>query len=292
MLDFNQAPVTRRCLRSLASGDRQPDEVVLVENGDQTVDLELDDGVAGLGVRVLRPGWNVKAATGRNLALNYLVRNSTVERFVMLDNDTVVPPEFIGLAAEIPLEPLEIGAPLVFDLASEELLYAGGEFKPNRLPRIISSWPPEADRPRPVDWAPTVALVLDRETWLHVGGFDPWYAFSWEDVEWCHRAVGTGASIQVEPDLRVMHEAHQSGGGPFSPERLRLWARNGTVFLFVTARVGWRPRVAWIVGELRSARRECRAGWTASAKGRLRGLRQGLAEVARRRLRSQDPPAD
>ena len=283
MLDFNQAPVTRRCLRSFTEAHPGPDAVVVVENGEQPVDLESDEALQGLDVRVLRPGWNVKASTGRNLAINYLTRNSEVERIVMLDNDTTVPADFFGLAAAIQLEPLEIAAPLVFEMNSGELLYAGGAFEPGRLPRILDQWPREADEPRQVDWAPTVSLILDRETWDRVGGFEPWYGFSWEDVDWCYRATRQGARIRVVPQLRVMHEPHQSAGGPFSPERLRLWSRNGTVFLFDTAKVDKRMRLTWIRTELGRVRRELRAGWRPSALGRLRGLAQGLREVRRRR---------
>jgi len=289
LLDFDQAPITRRCLLSIAAGDRLPDEIVLVENGREQVDLTGDEALAELKVTVLRPGWNTKAAAGRNLAFNHLVRHTDVQRMVMLDNDTVVPSDFFRLLAERPLQPLEIVAPLVLAMDSGEVQYAGGAFEPNRLPAIITQWPEGADRPREVAWAPTVALALDRDTWLRAGAFDPWYGFSWEDVDWCYRATQRGAVIRVVPDLQVMHEPHQSGGGPFSPERLRQWARNGTVFLFETAEVGWRLRLAWIAGELRSVRRERRAGWKASAWGRLRGLGQGLLEVGRRRLSRSTP---
>lgn len=290
LLDYDQGPTTRRCLRSVAAGDRAPDAIVLVENGVESVEVENDEALADLAVQVLRPGFNSGAATGRNLALNYLARNTDVDLLVMLDNDTVVPPDFFRHLAERQLEPLEIVAPLITALDTGEVQYAGGAFEPGRLPRVLTEWPEGLGQPRQVAWAPTAALALDRDTWLRVGGFDPWYRFSWEDVDWCYRATRSGATIRVAPDLRVMHEGHQSAGGPFNPERLRQWARNGTVFLFVTARVGWRLRLDWIAGELRSARRERRAGWKASAKGRLRGLRQGLAEVARRRRDDSDSP--
>jgi GT2 family glycosyltransferase len=283
LLDYDQASITQRCLRSVAAGSRRPDGIVLVENGQRPVDLESDEAVAEMGVHVLRPGRNVGAAAGRNLGLDHLVENTDVERFVLLDNDTTVSPEFFELAAVMPLDPFEIAAPLVLDSESGKVIYAGGRFDRHLRPRVITEWPEGSTERRRVDWAPTAALVFDRDLWLRVGGFDPWYEFLWEDVDWCYRAAGLGAIIRVTPELRVMHEPHQSTGGAFSPERLRLWSRNGTVFLFASARVGWRSRLKWFSLEFGRILRELRAGWTPSAMGRIRGLGEGLREVMRRR---------
>jgi GT2 family glycosyltransferase len=273
LLDYDQAEITQDCLRSVASGTRRPDGVVLVENGASPVDVHSDELIASLGVRVLRPGRNIGAAAGRNLGIDALLENALVDRVVLLDNDTVVPPDFFELAAEIEIDPLGVAAPLVLDLDTEEVIYAGGDFDGHRVPEVISEWPEGRSRRKQVDWAPTAALLVTRDGWRRVGGFDPWYEFLWEDVEWCYRALEAGAVINVVPELRVMHKAHQSTGGAFSAERVRQWSRNGTVFLFDQVRVGWRDRFAWLGLELGRVLREWRAGWRPTAIGRLRGPR-------------------
>jgi GT2 family glycosyltransferase len=285
VLDYDQAPITRRCLRSVAAGTRLPDEIVLVENGEHAVDLKSDEELTRLRVNTLSPGRNVGVAAGRNLGIDHLIHKSDVELVVMLDNDTTVPPEFFELAAARSYEPLEVVAPLILDMDSGEVIYAGGDYDRHHVPRVIAEWPQGETEPREVGWAPTAGLIVNRETWLRVGGFDPWYIFLWEDVEWCYRVVGLSGVVRVVPELRVLHEAHQSTGGAFGPERVRQWSRNGTVFLFQTAHVSWRSRLSWFVTELRRVVRELRAGWTPTAMGRLRGLAQGLREVGRRRLR-------
>lgn len=284
LLDYDQAPITQRCLRSVAEGTRRPDEIALVENGRQNVDLS-DEGLADLGVQVLRPGSNIGAAAGRNLAIDHLIQETDIERLVLLDNDTIVPSDLFELAAEMELASLEIAAPLVFDKETDEVIYAGGRYDRHHVAEVIDEWPEGESERRAVDWAPTAALVFTGEVWLRVGGFDPWYGFLWEDVEWCHRARALGVLIRVEPRLRVVHEPHQSIGGAFSPERVRQYSRNGTVFLFDAARVGWRSRLSWFGTELGRVIREWREGWRPTAMGRLRGLAQGVSEVARRRLR-------
>jgi len=280
VLDYDQAPVTRRCLASVAAGSR-PDEIVLVENGGPPVDLDSDPTLAELAVTVIRRERNIGAAAARNLAFGHLAEKATVERFVLLDNDTIVAPDFFELVAGSSLERFEIAAPLILDMDTEKVIYAGGRFDRYRYPAVIPDWPAGETEPRRVEWAPTAGLVFDRETWLKVGGFDAWYGFSWEDIEWCDRAVRRGAVIRVEPHLRVLHEAHRSSGGAFSPERLRQWSRNGTVFMFENA--GWRSRLHWFRMELGLILKELRAGWRSAARGRVRGLGQGLLGVIQRR---------
>ena len=282
LLDYDQAPTTRRCLRSVAAGSRRPDEIVLIENGELSVDLEYEKAIAELGVHVLSPEGNLGVAGGRNLGINYLVDNSKAERYVLLDNDTTVPSDFFELVESSSIERFEIAAPLILDMGSGEVIYAGGRFDRYRYPSVIPEWRDGDPAHRDVDWAPGAGLVFDRDTWLRVGGFDSWYRLMWEDVEWCDRAVRLGATIRVQPRLCVMHEAHQSSGGAFSPERVRQWGRNGTVFMFET--VGWHSRLKWFAKEFRLVWGEVRAGWRSTATARLQGLAQGLREVWRRRL--------
>lgn len=285
LLDYDQAATTRRCLRSIAAG-HPPDEIVLVENGGPPVSMESEPELGELNLRVLPLEHNSGAALGRNLGLDYLVRNSPVERYVLLDNDTTVPPDFFERVAAMELGELEIAAPLILSMESGEVIYAGGRFDRYRHPSVIPEWPDGATEPQEVEWAPTVALVFDRRTWLHVGGFDEGYRFSWEDIEWCERAVKLGARVRVRPELSVMHDAHQSSGGPFSPERLYLWARNGTVFIFENA--GWPARGNWFRVEMGRVLHELARGWRRPALARVRGAVRGVLEV-RRRARARRP---
>ena len=196
-------------------------------NGGRPVDLASESELTGLPITVIRRERNIGAAAARNLACAHLVKERMADRFVLLDNDTTVFPDFFDLVADSSFEPLEIAAPLILDMDTEKVIYAGGRFDRHRYPSVIPDWPAGETKPQEVEWAPTAGLVFDRDTWLRVGGFDAWYGFSWEDIEWCDRAIRRGAVIRVEPHLRVLHEAHQSSGGPFSPERLQQWSGTG-----------------------------------------------------------------
>ena len=261
LLDYDQAATTLRCLRSVAAGTRRPDEIVLVENGGPPVDLASDEVLADLVVHVLRPERNIGAASARNLGFNYLVRNSDVERYVLLDNDTTVPGGFFELVDASSFEPLEIAAPLISRWTRARSSMRAGDFDRYRYPSVIPEWPGGSTAPA------GGGLGTDRRTGLRSRYLAPRRAGSMTGTDSVGR-TSSGATgrcewelwYAVEPQLRVIHEAHQSSGGAFSPERLRQWSRNGTVFIFETA--GWRSRLNWFSMEFRLIWGELRAGWS------------------------------
>jgi Glycosyl transferase family 2 len=286
LLDYDQAEITQDCLRSVASGTRRPDGVVLVENGASPVDVHSDELIASLGVRVLRPGRNIGAAAGRNLGIDALLENALVDRVVLLDNDTVVPPDFFELAAEIEIDPLGVAAPLVLDLDTEEVIYAGGDFDGHRVPEVISEWPEGRSRRKQVDWAPTAALLVTRDGWRRVGGFDPWLRVPLGG----RRVVLPGARGGRGDQCRA-RAAGDAQGTPVDGGSIQRRAGPAVVAQRhgLPLRSGPR-RMARSVRLARARARTCAAGVASrleTHRQRPAARSQGLRETARRRIRSR-----
>lgn len=287
VMDLDQQKLTARCLRSLANGTKRPDVVVLVENGRGSVTLdERGKAYAEVGTVILRPGRNLQCAAGRNLGLNYLLQNTDLETMIVLDNDTVASPEFIEMITRRPPQPLDVLAPVIFDLASGKVWSSGGTIFANGSIKQFDDLPNDPNPWRRVDWAPGACLVMHRDTWAEVGEFDPWLEFLFEDIEWCHRLIRAGGRVLVCPQLRVEHEPHQSLGGRWSPARVRYWARNGTLFRISVAKAGLRPTLRWLVGESLLSIRDLLGGRLPWAAARIVGLSEGLIEAGRRRMRT------
>ena len=283
VMDYDQQPITTRCLRSLATGTSLPDLVVLVSNGREPFDKDCARALSRLPIVVLRPGRNLGCAGGRNVGLNYLARNTTVTRFLVLDNDTVVPPHFLTQVASVRLAPLEVIAPIIYDLSTGEVWSSGGKTEADGTVHQLTDVPPRYMGRRDVDWAPGACLLMERETWSCIGGFDTWMSFLYEDIEWCRRVQDLGGRILIWPELQLLHEAHQSLGGRWSPKRVHLWARNGTVFRIAVARAGSCSTVRWLWNESRLAARDLAASKMLWAVARVSGLAVGLLEAIRRR---------
>lgn len=283
IMDFDQQAFTRRCLCSLAAGTRRPDLVVLVENGREPFDIGGEPALADLPLVVLRPDRNLGCSGGRNLGLSYLARNTSLTRFVIFDNDVVVPTGFMEQIVSTTLDALEVCAPVIYDFNTGEVWSSGGSIGLDGAVCVLTDHPAADEGPREVDWSPGACLIMARETWVRIGEFDPWMAFLFEDVDWCLRIRAAGGRVRVDPNLQLRHEAHQSLGGRDSPQRAYLWTRNGTVFRTSVVRVGMRPLARWLGSESALALLDLAKGQFPYFMARVAGLAAGLANAARRR---------
>ncbi|MFO1534401.1 MAG: hypothetical protein ABR586_01915, partial [Thermoplasmatota archaeon] len=68
-------------------------------------------------------------------------------------------------------------------------------------------------------------LLVTRECRERIGGFDEEYAFGYEDLDYCLRALDAGLELAMATEARGVHLQTATGGG------LRdAWARSETVF--------------------------------------------------------------
>jgi GT2 family glycosyltransferase len=279
ILDCNQAALTSRCLRSIAAGTSLPDVIVVVANSVDPTPLYDACRQCGLSPTILAPGTNLGCAGGRNFGLRHVAEQTDCGSFMLLDNDTIVPPDFFASVRQLSLPPLEVAAPLIRDLATGAVWSGGGSAQATGHVEQLA-YAPEVS-PHVVDWAPGACIIMGRPTWAMVGPFDPVLDFLFEDVEWCHRLRSLGGVIRVHSHLQIFHEAHQSLGGSGSPRRLHLMARNGTVYLVSVLQVSRSATMRWIFWQLRLAARDVVARRFRCSAARVTGLSSGVLEAAR-----------
>lgn len=73
------------------------------------------------------------------------------------------------------------------------------------------------------DWVTGACLLVRREVFDQVGGFDPAIFLFAEELEWCWRVHRAGWRIRLEPDVTVEHRGGASGNAP-GAGKLRLAA--------------------------------------------------------------------
>ena len=284
ILDFNQSLITARCLRSLAKGDLVPDVVVLIENGSEPLN-DMHDDVASLNLIKLHPGQNLGCAGGRNLGLNYLLANSQVTAFVVLDNDTVIPKDFVKRVSNFAIQPLEVVAPVIVDINTKTIWSCGGTMASDgSIEQLTVINNTQNHEWIPVDWSPGACLIMTRNTWEIAGEFDNWVNFLFEDIEWCLRIKKAGGRVLIRPDLQLFHDPHQSLGGRWSPTRVRFWARNGTFIRVVSLQASLVVVTKWLTSEIALVVRDLVTGRASWASARMGGLMEGLHESIRRRI--------
>ena len=86
-------------------------------------------------------------------------------------------------------------------------------------PTRQSSQEESAETPFEIDWASGAALLVRREAWDEVGGFDPSYRFFVEEVDLERRLRDAGWSVLLEPRAEV---THYGGAHPIPAARFAL----------------------------------------------------------------------
>jgi GT2 family glycosyltransferase len=93
---------------------------------------------------------------------------------------------------------------------------------------------------RQVDWISGAALMIRREVLEKVGGIDPYFFLTYDEVDWCHRMHDAGYEVWYTPDGVVTHLDRQSEpqSNPRPESRIKYMTveRNSRVRYFVKHR--------------------------------------------------------
>jgi GT2 family glycosyltransferase len=131
-----------------------------------------------------------------------------------------------------------------------------------RSRRKYDNPPPALDEPTPVDWVTGCCLLVRRDCWDDLGGFDPGFFLYYEDVDLCKRARQRGWSVWFDPGPCATH--HRPLHVRSVPPHLRVITRHalltyarkhwpGWHFRLLSRIVGLEARVrgglAWLTGD-------------------------------------------
>ncbi|MBI4718393.1 MAG: glycosyltransferase family 2 protein [Planctomycetes bacterium] len=224
IVNFNNLRVLEACLPAVMRGLGSLDvEVILSDNGSR--DGSLDWVRANFPrVRILENGANLGFAEGNNRAFPL-----ATGRFILLLNpDTVVEesalPAMVAFLREHPragavgcylLNPdgsRQISARSFPTLLTYFFQFSGLSWHHPRSRLFgrfnMTYW--DGDDARQVDWVSGAALMIRREVLERVGGIDPYFFLTYDEVDWCHRMTKAGFEVWYTPAGRIMHLDRQS----------------------------------------------------------------------------------
>ncbi|MBL8692571.1 MAG: glycosyltransferase family 2 protein [Planctomycetes bacterium] len=228
---FNQADYTRRCLESLARvRASDPDrEILVVDNGstDSTQELLRGECERDRELRVLRSEKNEGFSRGCNLG----AAQARGPWILFLNNDTEVVPGWLTPLVEVLQEDPEVvavGSRLLFpdgklqhagvliaNVEGRDPLFAFHPFERERADH------PVAMQRRTYQALTAACLLVRRDAFDAVGGFDEGYWNGYEDVDLCFKLRERGGILVYEPRSVVIHHTSKSG-----PERWKAKSEN------------------------------------------------------------------
>lgn len=228
---YGKVPTTLDCLASIAANrPRAPIEVVVID--DASGDPDLARIAAVPGVRLIDTGANA----GYGPACNQGAAAARGDYVLLLNNDTLVLPGWLDSMLDLMRDDATAGA------VGSKLLYPDGRLQ--EAGGIIWSdatgWNfgrgDEPDAPaynyvRETDYCSAACLLVRRDVFLGMGGFDPRYAPAYfEDSDLAFRLRARGLRVLYQPRSEVVHLEGASHGTDVASGGKAYQLRNQPIF--------------------------------------------------------------
>lgn len=239
--NYNGERYLAECLASVAALDGVVDEVIVVDNA--STDASRAIAERG-GARVVSMPRNDGPCPARNAGMR-----AAKNRWVLaLDNDAVCTPDMLARLCEA-VATAEKAAPnsvaiaqprSVFASEPSRVHYDGGAFHYVGLIALRNFYTPLAEATGrgtlDVDCAVAVALLVDRDAVLALGGYDETMFILFEDLDLSYRLRACGKRILSVEDALVLHKGGTPGisfrEGPSYPgSRVFFHSRNRWTFM-------------------------------------------------------------
>ena len=225
ILHFDQREALIACLESCRKVAYDNYEVIVVENGSPAgPSWQLATGLAA-DVRVLRSPVNLGYAKGNNLGIREACRRGA-NYVLLLNDDAVVTPEFLGVLVDVGERAEDIGAlgPVVVHADDPtRIAFAGARFD-GGLGDVRTfegeAWALSDRATLDSDYVTGCCLLMRRAALERVGLLDEGFFLYWEDTDWGLRVKASGLRNVVVPGGRVGHRVSATAGGLGSPLRV------------------------------------------------------------------------
>lgn len=225
---YNQVGYTYRCLRSILNNtdfEQTPYELIIADDVSTDATAELERYADNL----------IIARNTENQGFlkncNQAAAKSRAEFLLFLNNDTTVEPDWLGALVRLIRSDASIG------MVGSKLVYPDGRLQ--EAGGIIwsdgSGWNygrlqdpslPEFNYVKEVDYISGAAIMIHRDLWLEIGGFDERFAPAYcEDSDLAFEVRARGRRVMYQPRSVVVHYEGISNGTDVNGGGLKRYQR-------------------------------------------------------------------
>ena len=250
IVSFNARSDLSRCLESLHHPvPTSPHEIIVVDNASH--DGSAEAARRWSDVIVIESGGNLGFARGANVG----IRASRGELLLLLNSDTVVPPQAIDrLVDELARDArTSVVGPRLVDSDGRAELSFGAMIGPlnelrqkllvgaqaARVPILAAIVERMTRRARHPDWVSGACLLVRRADAEAVGLLDERYFMYAEDVDFCAAIRGRGRRILFTPAVKVVHRRGRSAAA--APDATQAAYRRSQLAFYDKHHPRWSP---------------------------------------------------
>jgi len=289
-LNWNGKNDTIKCVEALKRLNYPNYCIVIVDNG------STDGSVAALKMKfpditIIENRANLGYANGFNIGLKFAYEKGA-DYFLILNNDTIIDSEAMINLVNIAEMDERIGF-----VSGKVYWYS----RPNVLQTIGRMSHPitlvdehhigsgeiddgQYDKIQDFDFIDDIFLLVRREVFETLGGYDSNFFLYYEETDWCARVRKYGFKIRYTPFAKIWHKGNIGGpGDELSPKRHYYLCRNRIIFLKRNASpVQFRRFMLWFLSnQILDIARRAKHGKFLHIFARLHGICSGLMWLCR-----------
>jgi len=213
ILNWNGLEDTIECLESLKKIAYPNYEVIVIDNGSVGNDAQRLKEKFGDYIYLIQNERNYGYAEGNNIGIRHVLKESTSDYVLLLNNDLVVHPQFLDELVKLAEDDCSIGiaGPKSYLYSSRNKL----EFTTAKIDlwrgrtvqvgfgRIDSG---QYDNVQDTDYCQGACFLIRREVIQRIGLLDASYFAYWEETDYCLRARKEGFRIVYCPRAKIWHK--------------------------------------------------------------------------------------
>jgi len=236
LLNWNGKKDTLECLDSLKKVDFPSFQPLVVDNG------STDGSIQEIRFRfpelpIFEMKENLGFAGGNNPGIEWAL-SKNAEWILLLNNDTVVSPDFLAAFMEAAKEQPQakiLGAkiyryndPATLDHLGGFWNPAIGEFESRAQGKLDDGV--SFEEMEKVDYVCGAALLMHRSVPEKIGLLEPRFFLFWEETDYCFRAKRAGFEVWTAPKAKIWHKVSSSFVGG-KPHMHYFWWRSRLLFI-------------------------------------------------------------
>lgn len=236
ILNWNGVVDTVECIESLQKVNYSNLKILIVDNGSTGDDVKILRNKFGQSVQIIENKVNRGFTIGCNIGITYALRNGA-DYVLLLNNDTIVDPDFLTHLVNIAEKEKEIGIlgpmimyydkPGIIDSLGAKLNYWIGTF------RVLGKGAKDCgqfDEIQDVDFVGGAAMLIKKKVFDEIGFLYPPFFANWEETDFCVRARRHGFRIIAVPHAKIWHKVARSLS-LYDERRAYLILRNAILFM-------------------------------------------------------------
>lgn len=215
LVNWNGYAFTAACLTSLRRVEFPDFKIIVVDNSsDENEGEKLKNKF--LEIDLIQNSVNLGFTGGNNVGIRKAL-DEGYSHVMLLNNDTVVEPDFLGqMIHRFQRNPLlGVVQPLIYFLHDRKKIWSAGGKWNQTLCRSITRGDRKYNEEYQaknieLDWATGCCMLISRKALLATGLLNDAYFAYFEDVEWSLRFRAKGFKIELAADASIYHEAGAS----------------------------------------------------------------------------------